>query len=796
MKGVRAHMTDNKPLYKDPSVPVEDRVEDLLSRMTLDEKIAQLVSRWHYEFFNEKEFDKKVSELLRDGLGTISWLLPPLDPEENVKVMNRIQKYAVEETRLGIPVIFHGEALAGGLFYGATYFPTAIGLASTWEPELISEMCSLVREQMYEYGVRIVFSPVLDIARDPRWGRIGETYGEDPYLASQMGMAFVKAMQGSDLTKGIACTGKHFLGYAAGEGGRNRNVASIGKRELYEIYARPFEAVIKNSKVKAIMNSYGVIDNVPVAASREILTGLLRKKLGFDGIVVSDYGAVAQLYAFNRSAKNLEDAAVQAITAGIDIEQPDPVAYPCLKDAIAKGIISEEVINSSVRRMLKLKFELGLFEQPYAPGDVKRAINRRECRELAYKLAVKSLVLLKNEDNILPLDKDIDEIAVVGPNAGHIRCFFGGYSPVAMREITPEALNSVEAKGNAQKAHCNEIDAFARQYYKNSISVLEAISEIVSKNTRINYAKGCELTGNAVDGFGEAIEAVRRSRVAIAVMGGIEGLGATTTCGEGRDSVDITLPGVQRKLLEELYNTGKPIILVIMSSRPLEISWEASKFPAVLQAWSPGEEGGRAVAGVLFGDEVPGGKLPVTTLRNVGQIPLYYNRKPIYGNIDTYAEYIDGNNEPLFPFGHGLSYTEFQYSDLVFEEDKVDSNGSVSLSFSLKNVGRTAGEEVVQVYFRDMEANVARPVKELVAFKRVALEPGEHVKLKFEISLSQLAFYDKDMNFVVEPGGVEVFIGSSSQDIRLNGRFEITGNRVYLEERKVFASRCTCFRKA
>jgi len=669
-------MGNRARIYKDASKPAAERVADLISDMTLDEKVSQLCTWWHTPYYMS-DFEGALEKTLKHGLGAINWLIPGFAPEENVKVMNRIQKYALEETRLGIPVLFCGEALAGGLFYGATYFPTAIGLASTWEPELIAEMCRIVQTQMFEYGVRLVYSPVLDIARDPRWGRIGETYGEDPYLASQLGKAFVKAMQGNDLTRGVACTGKHFLGYAAGEGGINKGAVSIGQRELYEIYARPFEAVIRDSEVKAIMNSYCVIDNVPVASSKEILTNLLKKKLGFKGVVFSDSAAIEQLVTRNRSAGNFEEAAIRAITAGIDIAISEPPVYLFLKDAVESGKINETVIDESVKKVLKLKFELGLFENPYAPGEVNKVVYTVQNNIQAYKTAVKSLVLLKNDGKLLPLAKDKASIAVIGPNADCIRCFFGGYSSVAMRELTVAAFSGraddkeqANAVAYGKYGDPQDMDSFAHYFYPDCISVYEAIKETVSGKTHLNYAKGCGITDKSTEGFEEAVKAAAKSDVAIVVLGGIEGMGPDTTCGEGRDRMNLSLPGVQQELLEEVYHTGTPIVLIVISSNPMDLTWAQDHIPAIIQAWSPGQAAGNAIADVLFGKEVPGGKLPLTMLKGVGQIPLYYNRKPVFEDPNCVTAYVDGPNGYLYPFGHGLSYTEFEYSGLTLQAGK------------------------------------------------------------------------------------------------------------------------------
>lgn len=790
-------MSNHANRYKDASRPTTERVADLLANMTLEEKVAQLCMWWHTNFFMP-DFDAALEKTLQNGLGGINWLIPGFAPEENTSVLNRIQQFTVEKTRLGIPVLFTGEALAGGLFYGATCFPTAIGLASTWEPELIDAMCRIVREQMVEYGVRLVYSPVVDIARDPRWGRIGETYGEDPYLVSQIGIAYVKAMQGTDLKQAVACTGKHFLAYAAGEGGINKGAVSIGYRELYEIYARPFEAVIRDGGVRAIMNSHSVIDNVPVAGSRAILTDLLKNKLGFYGVVFSDAGVVEQMMTRNQSAATLEEAVVRALKAGIDIEISEPPVYSCLKDSVENGSLDVSFVNDAVSKVLTVKFDLGLFENPYAGGEVRKVVYTARNYAQAQITAVKSLVLLKNEGNLLPLSQDISSVAVIGPNSNGIRCFFGGYSPVAMRELTVSAFSrrledaeQVDNLAYGLYGDPSDPDSFAHWFYPDTKSVLQAISSIVSEKTVLHAAQGCTLAGEETGGFAGAVDAAGRSDVAIVVLGGVEGMGTGTTCGEGRDLVTVALPGVQQQLLEAVCSTGKPVVLVVISSNPLDLTWAKSHVSAIIQAWSPGQAAGSAIANVLFGLDNPGGKLPLTMIKNVGQIPLYYNHKPVFEGAESIAANVDGKYSCLYPFGHGLSYTEFVYSALVLQNRQVDTAGSVVLSFTVQNVGSRPGDEVAQVYFHDCAASVSRPVMELVAFKRIRLDPGEKCTMTITVQLEMLAFYDADMHFVIEPGKMEVLIGSSSEDIRLTETFEVTGNTLHVEQRRVFSSKVT-----
>lgn len=792
-------MNNNYMIYKDSSKPINERIEDLLTRMTLDEKILQMQGMWSFPFINNKGVNEPIMQhLLNKGLGQVCWMGSLHSPTATVSFCNQIQKYAVEETRLGIPLIFHCESLAGMMVEGATSFPQAIGLASTWEPELIYEMGTTIKHQLISYGVRQALSPVLDVARDPRWGRIGETYGEDPYLVSQMGKAYISGLQGSNLEDGVIATAKHFLGYAACEGGKNRARLNIGKRELVDVYAKPFEAAIKDCKLGSIMNAYQEIDGVPVVTSKEILTDLLRGQLGFEGTVVADYYTTNHLVENNRVAKNPVLGAIDSIEAGLDIEFPQAFVYgDALKEAVQNKQVDESLINQAVKRLLKSKFELGLFENPYSKGDITTTINNSENKRLAQKIAAKSITLLKNENNVLPLSKHLSSIAVIGPSADSIRNMFGDYTTVGMSEGTTEMEMMLE-QGHADpdnptmsammqmmgpyidklkkvKANPNK-DYYAKSMYPDSMSIFDAVKNIVSDTTEVYYAVGCDIIDDHLDHINEAVKVAQKADVAIVVVGGIEGTSGQATSGENRDRAGIHLMGAQQKLIEEIYKTGTQMVLILLNGRPLAIPWAAEHIPSILEAWAPGERGGYAIADILFGDESPGGKLPITIPRSVGQIPIYYGQKPFHPQMNRLSNYIERDqNQPLYPFGHGLSYTQFKYTDLVIENKQIDSKSSVVLSFKVKNVGKYAGDEVAQIYLHDKEARVTRPVKELVGFKRMHLKKGEEKKLSVEIDLSQLAFTDRDFETVVEPGNIEVFIGSSSADIRLQDTFEIVG---------------------
>jgi len=745
----------------DTIIDVEAKVKDLLKNMTLEEKIAQLGSIQGRNLLENGKFSReKAKRLLKNGIGQItrvsSGTRDVTSPRQSASIANEIQRFLKEETRLGIPAIIHEECLSGFMAYGATTFPQAIGLASTWNPDLIERITATIRRQMRTVGVHQGLSPVLDVVRDPRWGRNEETFGEDPYLVASIGVAYVKGLQGSNLREGIIATPKHFAAHGFSEGGRNRAPVHVPPRELREVYLFPFEAAVKEANAWSIMNAYHEIDSVPCAASRELLTDILRGEWGFRGYIVSDYSSIKMLYTFHHVAADEKEAAVQALEAGIDIELPEIDCYgePLLQ-AVREEKISEDVIDEAVSRILKAKFLLGLFENPYV--DVKAAsFDTSEDRALALEAARESMVLLKN-DGVLPLSKNLKAIAVVGPNADNARNLHGDYSYTAHLRCDEPAVPTV--------------------------TILTGIKNKVSKQTSVYYARGCGISDTSKDGFKEALEAAKKSDVIVAVVGERSGLSHDDVSGENRDRADIRLPGVQEELIEMLCETGKPVVAVLVNGRPLSLRRIADKCSAILEAWLSGEEGGNAVADVLFGDYNPGGKLPVSFPQHIGQIPINYGRRR-----SSLGDYVFSSSKPLFPFGHGLSYTSFEYNSLKVSPEKVGPAGKVEISFNVKNTGDLRGDEVAQLYVRDEVASVTRPVMELKGFKRVTLNPGEEKRVTFRLSVDQLAFYDRDMRFIVEPGRFNIMIGSSSEDIRLTGSFEVIGDTKIIPSSRAFFS--------
>jgi len=780
--------------YMDRTLTIDDRVEDLLGRMTLDEKLAQLGCVWSTQLVEADRFSEaKARELLANGTGHITRIgaATGLRPAESAAFMNRIQRWLLENTRLAIPAIVHEESTAGFTARDATQFPQAIGLAATWEPELALAMGAVIREQMLAVGARHTLAPVLDVTRDPRWGRTEETYGECPYLTSRLGVAYVRGVQGPDLANGVVATGKHFLGYGMSEGGLNHAAARIGPRELREIYARPFEAAIREAGLASVMNAYNDVDGQPCGGSREILDDLLRGELGFEGVVVADYYTLLLLIAWHRVAADKGEAAQRALEAGLDVELPqrDCFGEP-LKERIQAGLVSEQLVDRSVRRLLRMKFELGLFESPTVDAErAADAYDRPDQVALARELARKSIVLLQNRSDLLPLDAGIGSVAVIGPCADDVRLLQGDYSYPAHQELIYKQPAADGGEAGSIAPHPDEIAFAPGPHYRPMVSILEGIRCAIGPSTEVHTARGCEIRGDDESQLPAAVEAARASQVAIVCVGGKSGLLPEDTSGEFRDASDLGLTGIQQRLVEEVVATGTPTVVVLVGGRVFSVPWIAEHAGALLEAWCPGEQGGHAVADVLFGAANPAGRLPISMPRSVGQVPVYYNHRSGSGRSQIYGDYIDGPGRPLFPFGHGLSYTSFSYGALSLSSKSPDPTDVVRISLDVANTGARDGEEVVQLYLRDEFASSARPVKQLAGFVRLALGAGESRRVAFHLDLSQLGFYDPRMRFVVEPGGVEVQVGASSEDIRQSARFEIQGELRRLSTAEIVPTR-------
>lgn len=778
-------MTTNRKVVLDQTKSVDEQVRYLLDQMTVEEKIAQLVGVWVTALLDEQRrfVEAKADAALANGAGHITRIsagsyLPPL---ESARLANRIQKHLIENTRLGIPAIVHEESCAGFMTRGATSFPQAIGLAATWEPELIEKMAGVIREQMRAVGAHLTLAPVLDVVRDARWGRVEETFGEDPFLITNIGLAYVKGIQTDDLRNGIVATGKHFAAHGIPEGGRNWAPVAVNGRELREIFLTPFKAAIREGNIAAMMNAYHEWDGIPCGCSREIMVDILRNELGFDGVVVSDYFTLRTLVDYHHVAQDKAEAARMGLEVGIDIELPDADCYgEPLRQALERGDVSVDLIDVSAGRILKQKIELGLFDNPYVDeGRVLEVFSQPEHVELSRQLAQKSMVLLKNE-GLLPLSKSLNKIAVIGPIADSIRYLQGDYHyPAHMTHIFEQTL-SVNAPMPQQGRFTA---AFSwDDHFPPTTTVLDAIKNAVGEQTQVRYAQGCDILTDDTSGFDDAIAAAADADVAVLVLGDKSGLGRGSTVGESNDSATLELPGVQQALLEAVHATGTPVVLVCVTGRPYAITWAAAHVPAVLEAWLPAQEGGNAIADVLFGDVNPAGKLPMSMPRSVGQLPIYYNHKPSGGRSNWHTDYTDMSVKPLYAFGHGLSYTQFEYSGLTLSQTQAAAGDVLAIHVQVQNVGSRAGEEVVQLYLSDPVASVTRPVKMLKGFKRIRLAPGEQATLCFELDVRHLAFYDQHMSYTVERGQINVMVGSSSDDIRQTATFEITDTSTSVEQ--------------
>ena len=759
----------NVELYKRSDLPAEIRARDLLTKMTLEEKMMQLGSVWGYELLDQEGrfSEERANELLRHGIGQITRPggATNLEPAEVVKFVNQIQRYLVERTRLGVPAMIHEECLAGYMGLGATNFPQPIAMASTWDPDLVRRVACAIGSDMKKVGAHQGLAPVVDVVRDPRWGRTEESFGESPYLVARMGVAYIEGIQ----ENGVVATTKHFVAYGASEGGKNWAPSIVAFRELREVFMLPFEAAVKCANVLSVMNAYSEIDGVPCACSEELLSDVLRKEWGFKGIVVSDYFAVDVLRSYHRIAKDKGQAAKLALQAGIDIELPRIDCYYELKKLVEAGELSESALDEAVYRVLLMKFQLGLFEQPY----VEACASLPKHDDLALEVARKSIVLLKN-DGILPLKKNT-KVALVGPNAKSVRNMFGDYSYYThIRALLDTAnLGSI----NAPSFNLKRLEEIVNKELQRVMSVYDALK---SEGVDVEWAEGCGVLEGDESTIREAVNLAEKCDVIVAVMGDRSGLTKDCTSGESRDSANLRLPGLQERLLLELAKTHKPIVLVLLTGRPYALGSVEDKVNAILEAWLPAEAGGQAIVDVLLGRVNPSGRLPISFPRSAGQIPVFHYVKPSGGRSHWHKDYVDEPIEPLYPFGHGLSYTKFEYSNFHIESKRVPTAGEIVLKVDVKNVGDREGEEVVQLYVGREYGSVTRPVKELKGFARVHLEPGQKKTVQFKIHTDVLSYYNRRMELVVEPGVYKFMVGASSADIRFSDEVELVG-----EERKV-----------
>ena len=778
-------------LYRDPSRSIDERVADLIARMTRAEKLAQLGSFWAFEVIGDDGLDQeRLAVLAEDGLGELTRLAGStnLRPIEAAETANAIQRFLLEETRLGIPAIIHEECLHGLLAWAAPCFQQSIGAAAAFDTELVREVAVTIRRRMLAMGARHALGPVFDIGRDPRWGRIEETYGEDPYLAAELGCAFVNGLQGDSLEDGVAATGKHLVGHGLAEGGLNMAPAHLGPRELRDEQLFAFEAAVRTAGIASMMPAYCDVDGVPCHASTELLTDILRGEWGFDGIVASDYIAIEMLASAHRITDDLGEAARVALTAGVDSELPRTAAYgPPLAGALDEGRLDEALVDAAVARMLRLKFRLGLFDRPYiaipSQGDLD-ALAADEAL-VASSLARRSMVLVRN-DGILPLRADLGRVAVIGPIADSARDLLGDYSHL----VHIETLNEMRTQGNALGVG-DKATVAASDELEGRGTILAAL-RVAMPDADIRYARGCGISDGTDEGIAEAAAVAGDADVAIVLLGERSGLTDDSTTGEFRDRLDLGFSGIQQALLDAVVATGTPVVLVVVSGRPLAIARAARDCAAILLAWVPGDAGPEAIADILTGAAEPGGKLPISVPRSVGQVPVSYRHHPSGGHSHPKVDYVDGPTTPLWPFGFGLSYTTFELRDLRVDDTRVPTDGGrLTVSVDVVNSGPRIGDEVVQLYARDEAATVARPVLELRGYRRVTLEPGECRTVTFRLSAEQFCYSGADLRRVVEPGVITLSVGTSSVDRPLSVAVELVGPVVELTERHHYLTEST-----
>ncbi len=779
------------PLYRDPAAQIDVRVSDLLGRMTVEEKVAQLGSVWSFEIVGIGTLDPdKAGRLIGRGIGQITRLAGAtnLCATDVATLANEIQRYLVEETRLGIPAIIHEESLHGLVARDAPCFQQSIGAAAAWDAELVEAMSSTIRRRMLATGARHSLAPVLDVTRDPRWGRIEETYGEDPYLAAELGCAYIRGLQGEMLRDGVMATAKHMVGHGLAEGGLNQAPAHVGPREMRDEQLFPFEAAVREAGVASIMPAYCDVDGVPCHASHELLTGILRDEWGFEGIVASDYTGIQMLSTQHKLTTDLGVAAGFGLRAGVDAELPSTVVYgePLLQ-ALAAGQIDEALLDCTVARILRMKVRLGIFEQPFVelPSGLLLAGLAAEERGVARQLARRSLVLLEN-DGVLPLQPDLKRLALIGPIADSARELLGDYAHLLHIETLLEMRDQGNAFGFPLTDEIVPADELAGRQ-----TILDAIAGRLP-DLEVRHARGTGIHDGTDAEIAEAVELARSSQVAIVVLGERSGLTDSATTGEFRDRHSLGFMGRQQELLEAVVATGTPVVLLVVSGRPLAIEWAARHCSAVMLAWVPGEAGPEAIVEALVGDQNPGGKLPISVPRHVGQVPVSYRHHPTGGRSNWKGDYVDGPTAPLWPFGFGRSYTSFELSNLRLDRTQLPTDGGELLvTVEVANTGLRQGDEVVQLYVRDPEATVARPVLELRGFCRVGLAPGERRSVSFRLAAEQFAYVGADYRRVVEPGVIDLFVGSSSADLPLSARIALVGPTIHLVERRRYLTETT-----
>ena len=705
----------------------------------------------------------------------------------------------MENSEHHIPAIFHMEGLCGAFIQGAVSFPSGIGRASSWDPELEEKVGEIVSRQELSCGITQVLAPVLDISRDSRMGRQGETYGEDPTLAAAMGSAYTKGVQQQETAgRKAESVAKHFLGFHNSQGGIHGANCDIPERLLNEVYGKPFQAAIAEQNLRGIMPCYGSINGEPLSASKKNLTGLLRDEMGFDGVCVADYSAVSNVHSTQNVGESFEEAGLLCMDAGMDVELQNCVCYnDTLKEWFRTGKADIRILDRAVKRVLEAKFRMGLFEKPFAleGKELNLIFAKENDREVTLQSALESLVLLKN-NGVLPLRKEVKKIAVVGCHAQNARSLFGGYTHLSMVEAVHAVANSIAGMKSGstdykemlkvpgtqiQSDETEEFDAILRHQKPGCKNLLEELRAELPE-VEIQYAYGYAIAGDDLSHIEEALELAKNADVVIMTLGGKHGSCSVASMGEGVDATDINLPVCQDVFIKEAAKLGKPMVGIHLNGRPISSDIADEYLDAIVEAWNPSEAGAEAIVKVLLGAYNPGGKLPVCVARNAGQIPIYYNHANgsawHQGESIGFKNYVDMLHTPRYFFGHGLSYTEFVYSDLTVDKKEVRPDEELKIGVTVQNIGSWKGDEVVQLYLRDIYASMTRPVKELAGFKRVTLEAGEKKRVVFTVKASQMAFLDREMNWKIEKGEMEIQVGKSSEDICLTERYRVTEDAV------------------
>ena len=778
--------------YLNVNLTPQERAADLLSRLSLEEKMGQVNC-----LFPRRDNWEELAQQAKYGIGQVSTLnirkLKSLD--EAAAWQRKIQKMVMENSPHHVPAVFHMEGLCGPFIQNSVSLPSGIARGSSWDPELEESLGKIVSRQELSCGITQVLAPVLDISRDSRMGRQSETYGEDPTLAAALGTAYTNGVQeGETAGRKAESVAKHFLGFHNSQGGIHGANCDIPERLLNEVYGKPFQASISEANLRGIMPCYSSINGEPLSSSHKMLTGLLREEMGFDGVCAADYGAVGNVFHVQKVGESVTEAGLMCMEAGMDVEMQNCVGFnEELKEWFRSGRANMEILDRAVRRILEAKFRMGIFEHPYALENeaLQEAFYRKEDEGILLRAALESLILLKN-NGVLPFNPNGRKIAVVGCHAQNARCFFGGYTHISMMEAVHAVANSIagmkagSVEGREmitvpgtqiQSDETKAFDGVLRQLKPDCPNLLEELSRRIPE-AKIRYAYGYPIAGDDLSHIDEALEAVAEADLVIMTLGGKNGSCSVASMGEGVDGTNINLPFCQETFIRRAAELGKPMVGIHFDGRPISSDAADQYLDAILEAWNPAEKGAEAVVKVLIGEYNPGGRLPVSVARCAGQIPIYYNHPngSAYhqGESIGFKNYVDMPHTPRYYFGHGLSYTTFEYSGLKIDQKSIGPKEQIGIELTIKNTGSRKGDEIIQLYFRDLYASTTRPVKELAGFKRITLKAGEEKRVFFVMKASQTAFLDRTMRWKIEKGEFEIQIGSSSEEIQLCDMFCIT----------------------